>query len=118
VILGIGIDIVDIARFTKTSKSPRFKLKYFSSSEQSLPDQSLAGHFAAREAFFKALDQQGLFNEKNLEVTNDSSGKPKFIFFGELRKYAEDKFVYLSISHCTEYAVAMVVIENLKVKIL
>jgi holo-[acyl-carrier protein] synthase len=116
VILGIGVDVVDIARFIQTSQSSRFKLKYFSPSEQSLPAQSLAGHFAAREAFYKALDQQSLFHKDNLEVSNDRSGKPRFIFSGELEKYSQGKNIYLSISHCVEYAVAMVVIENKAIK--
>ncbi len=111
-ILGVGVDVVDIARFTKTSNSLRFKLKYFSAREQDLSVQSLAGRFAAREAFYKALDNQGLFDKDNLEVVNDPSGKPRFIFFGELENYSSDKNFHLSISHCVEYAVAMVVIET------
>jgi holo-[acyl-carrier protein] synthase len=111
-ILGVGIDVVDIARFTKTSHSLRFKLKYFSAREQSLSVQSLAGRFAAREAFYKALDQQNLFDKDSLEVANDPDGKPRFIFSSDLEDYANDKKFHLSISHCVEYAVAMVVIET------
>jgi holo-[acyl-carrier protein] synthase len=111
-ILGIGIDIVDIARFIRTSQSVRFKLKYFSAREQHLSVQSLAGRFAAREAFYKALDQQNLFDKDNLEVFNDPEGKPRFIFSGELENYGNDKNIHLSISHCIEYAVATVVIET------
>jgi holo-[acyl-carrier protein] synthase len=112
VILGVGIDVVDIARFTKTSQSSRFKLKYFSTREQSLSVQSLAGRFAAREAFYKALDQQNLFDKDSLEIVNDPGGKPTFILSGELEAYGVDKNFHLSISHCVEYAVAMVVIET------
>jgi holo-[acyl-carrier protein] synthase len=111
-ILGVGVDVVDIARFTKTSKSLRFKLKYFSAREQNLSVQSLAGRFAAREAFYKALHQQNLFDKDSIEVVNDPDGKPKFIFSGELEDYGNDKNFHLSISHGVEYAVAVVVIET------
>jgi holo-[acyl-carrier protein] synthase len=111
-IIGIGIDVVDIARFNKTLTNPRFKLKYFSSSEIGLSNESLAGRFAAREALYKALDKQEFFNLKNIEIINAHNGKPKFVFQGELKGYDFDKNFYLSITHCPEFAAAIVVIES------
>ena len=111
-ILGVGIDIVDSARFKKTLRNPQFKLKYFPPTEHDLSVESLAGRFAAREAFFKSMSQQELFDRKNVDIFNEKSGKPRIALTGELDKYGNGKNFYLTISHCPEYAVAMVVIEQ------
>lgn len=111
-IIGFGVDLIDMSRFKKSLEIPRFKQRIFSFSEIMLSPLHLAGHFAAREAFFKALDNQALFNYENLEVINEVNGKPKFQFFNELSEYCENKIIHLSISHTPEYAMAVVVIES------
>jgi holo-[acyl-carrier protein] synthase len=111
-IVGLGIDLVDISRFSKSLETPNFKQKIFSLNESTLSPLHLAGRFAAREAFFKALGDQELFNYKDLEVMNGINGKPKFKFVNELSKYCEDKSIHLSISHTSEYAMAIVIIES------
>jgi holo-[acyl-carrier protein] synthase len=111
-IIGIGIDLVDISRFSQSLETPNFKQKIFSLSESNLSPLHLAGHFAAREAFLKALGDQELFKFKDLEVINQINGKPKFKFVNELSKYCEDKSIHLSISHTPEYAMAIVIIES------
>ena len=111
-IVGLGIDLVDISRFSKSLETPNFKQRIFSLNESKLSPLHIAGRFAAREAFFKALGDQELFNYKDLEVTNEVNGKPKFKFVNELSKYCEDKSIHLSISHTSEYAMAIVIIES------
>ena len=111
-IVGLGIDLVDISRFSKSLKVPNFKQKIFSFNESTLSPLHLAGRFAAREAFFKALGDQEVFTYKDLEVTNEINGQPKFKFVNELSKYCEDKSIHLSISHTSEYAMAIVIIES------
>lgn len=111
-IVGLGIDLVDISRFSKSLETPNFKQKIFSLRESTLSALHLAGCFAAREAFFKALGNQELFNYKDLEVVNEINGKPKFKFVNELSTYCEDKSIHLSISHTSEYAMAIVIIES------
>ena len=111
-IVGLGIDLVDISRFSKSLEVPNFKQKIFSLNENTLSPLHLAGRFAAREAFFKALGDQEVFNYKDLEVTNEISGRPKFKFINELSKYCENKSIHLSISHTSEYAIAIVIIES------
>ena len=64
-IVGLGIDLVDISRFSKSLEVPNFKQKIFSLDEISLSPLHLAGRFAAREAFFKALGDQELFDCKD-----------------------------------------------------
>ncbi len=111
-IVGLGIDLVDISRFCESLETPNFKQKIFSLNESTLSPLHLAGRFAAREAFFKALGDQKLFNYKDLEVTNEVNGKPKFKFVNELSKYCKDKSIHLSISHTSDYAMAIVIIES------
>jgi holo-[acyl-carrier protein] synthase len=111
-IVGLGIDLVDISRFSKTLEVPNFKQKIFSLDEITLSPLHLAGRFAAREAFFKALGHQELFNYRDLEVINEINGKPKFKFSNKLSQYCEDKSIHLSISHTPEYATAIVIIES------
>ncbi len=63
-ILGIGIDAVEIARFTSWHTYPRTRLKRIFSDEEidyclsstSKSAQHFASRFAAREAFFKTLN--------------------------------------------------------------
>ena len=111
-IIGIGIDVVDIARFNKTLTNPRFKSKHFSPTEMGLSNESLAGRFAAREAFYKALNRQELFDLKDIQIINLSNGEPNFVFQGKLEDYGFDKNFHLTISHCPEYAAALVIIES------
>lgn len=111
-IVGLGIDLVDITRFAESLKVPNFRQKIFSRNESTLSPLHLAGCFAAREAFFKAMGDQALFNFNDLEIVNELNGKPKFKFTNELFRYCEDKTLHLSISHTSEYAMAIVIIES------
>jgi holo-[acyl-carrier protein] synthase len=48
-IVGIGVDIVDLARFARAvSRTPRLVERLFAHSERSLPVHSLAARFAAK----------------------------------------------------------------------
>lgn len=75
--------------------------------------QHYAARFAAKEAAFKAIskaikDKYSL-NWQNIEISNDENGRPilKFIEFDVEGLKDTD----VSISHCKEYAVAIVVAE-------
>ena len=55
-IIGIGVDLVDIARFERTiERTPRLLERMFGPVERELPLRSLAARYAAREALIKAL---------------------------------------------------------------
>ncbi len=122
-IIGIGIDIIETSRIEKAMlKSPeRFRARTFTDREvQYCEDkknrfQHYAARFAAKEAAMKALGtgwSRGVgFSE--IEVINDSSGKPGLIFHGkaeELFKGCGGGSPFLSLSHSREYAVAQVVL--------
>lgn len=111
-IFGIGVDIVDLQRFAQTLITPNFRNKYFSKNEAILPIQSLAGHFAAREAFYKAVQNPELFNWNDIEIINEVSGKPKFIFKNDLAEFCSTKKIHLTITHSPEFAISVVIIED------
>ncbi len=70
--------------------------------------QHYAARFAAKEAIFKAisnlLDNKYDINWQNIEIINDTLGKPNVNFNGIEIK--ELNSCDVSISHCKEYAVA------------
>ena len=50
-IVGVGIDVVDVARFMATiERVPALRARLFTPDERDLPDASLAARFAAKEA--------------------------------------------------------------------
>ena len=84
-ILGVGVDIVDLARFERaTSRTPALVDRLFAESERSRPDRllslrSLAGRFAAKEALMKALgNTEGVRWHDMRVVARRSNGNPAF----------------------------------------
>ena len=56
-IIGVGIDVVDVARFMETlERTPRLREKLFTPEERELPPASLAARFAAKEAIVHVRD--------------------------------------------------------------
>jgi holo-[acyl-carrier protein] synthase len=110
-IIGIGLDIVDLARFKIISQNLKFIEQYFSYSESKLNTLSLAGRFAAREALYKAIGGQSIFKFQDIEVINRENGSPKFVFKNEMARYFQSKKIHLTISHVPEYAISLVIIE-------
>jgi holo-[acyl-carrier protein] synthase len=102
----IGIDIVDIARITKTIEryGDHFLDKVFTAEEiryakgKRRAGETLAGHFAAKEAFIKAIGKS--LPWKDIEVHHEE-GKP-FI------RFHEERYDGVSISHERTYAVSVV----------
>lgn len=102
----IGIDLVELEEFKKNFQSPDALEKVFLSSElaQNKKVESLAGIFASKEAFFKALGRKVGWLE--VWVEKDPSGKPKL----ESAHLNAGQKTSISISHSGNYAVAAVVI--------
>ncbi|MEJ0014916.1 MAG: holo-ACP synthase [Actinomycetota bacterium] len=110
---GIGIDVVDVARFQESlDRTPGMKERLFTSREAVLKISSLAARFAAKEALVKALDARDIFSWHDAEIINEVSGKPAFIFTGALAERIDGADVHLSLSHDAGIASAMVVIER------
>jgi len=123
VILGIGVDIAKVSRFKNLTDRDGFLGRFFNSDEIDLilskgatAAQTLAGRFAAREAFFKALGTGfNGFSLKDIDIINNSDGKPIIIPSDIVKKRLNSMGnswrIHLSISHEVEYAVAQVVLE-------
>ncbi|MCD8089796.1 MAG: holo-ACP synthase [Clostridiales bacterium] len=110
---GIGTDIVRVERITKAKQSfLEFAFTERELSELKGDSERLAGCFAAKEAFVKAL---GLgFREiglKDIEIFHNDMGKP-FIHLNDRFKEYSSLVFNVSISHEKEYAVAFVTAER------
>ncbi len=111
---GIGIDVVDIARFEESLvRTPALKERIFTSREAQLKMSSLAARFAAKEALAKALNAKDIFTWHDAEVINEESGKPAFIFTGAIAERIDGATVHLTVSHDAGIASAMVIIERI-----
>ncbi len=111
---GIGIDVVDIARFQESlERTPALRERLFTEREAALKISSLAARFAAKEALVKALDARDVFTWHDAEVINAESGKPAFQFKGALAVRVQGQRVHLTLSHDAGIASAMVVIERI-----
>jgi holo-[acyl-carrier protein] synthase len=110
---GIGIDVVDIERFRLTlERTPNLVEKLFTPAERTKPVASLAARFAAKEALAKALNAGKGLSWHEAEVINHQSGKPDFLFRGNIADLIDGAHVHLSLSHDAGIASAMVIIER------
>ena len=111
-IYGIGIDVVDIERFKESvDRTPTLISRLFTDAEAALSMGSIAARFAAKEALTKALNHKTI-NWREIEVANEESGKPYFIFHGAIAEKMIGKKVHLTLSHDAGIASAMVIVEN------
>ena len=124
VIIGIGIDIVDVERFAKRLPSePGLKEDLFTDSEiaycggKARSPECLAARFAAKEAFLKAIGtgwRDGIAF-RQISISSDELGKPSMNLTGKAREIAaarHTRAVHLSLSHEKTHAVAVVVLED------
>lgn len=110
---GIGVDVVDIARFQESlERTPALAAKLFTESERTHTQSSLAARFAAKEALYKALSPDHGLAWHDAEVINHPNGRPDFLFRGEIAELIDGAKVHLSLSHDAGIASAMVVIER------
>ncbi len=113
----VGIDIEKINRFehwTSEGYSRIFtdnEIKYAQSFENSL--EHFCGFFCAKEAFVKALDDDGIVY-KEIEILHTDSGRPyinRTKYIDAILREKHRNMIDISISHCKEYAIAVVEIE-------
>ncbi len=122
-IVGVGVDIVKVERFSKLVKNDRFLKRFFHPTEVeyvrstcSYSAENLAARFAAKEAFGKALGTGiGKLTLKNICVTNEKNGKPSLCVFNDVKEkleYSGANCIHLSLSHEKDYAIAQVILEK------
>ncbi|NMM62255.1 holo-ACP synthase [Clostridium sp. P21] len=121
-ILGVGIDIVEIRRIKEAmEKHTNFIDRLFSKNEieyfkvRNLRAEFVAGRFAAKEAVVKAMGTGfSGFEIKDIEIDRTASGKPIVVLRGKAKMIAQkygDYKIHVSISHSLDNAVAYAVME-------
>ncbi len=123
-IVGIGIDLVEIERIRKLAERyDSFLGRVFAPAElehcqaKQDPYPHLAARIAAKEAVFKALGTgwSGGVTWSDVVVENDSAGGPTVRLSGTAEQVARDLGVqktHLSLTHGKAYACAQVVMEG------
>ena len=115
-IAGIGVDLVDLARFERAiSRTPALRDRLFAESERDLPLHSLAGRFAAKEALIKALGESTGVRWHDMEIVSDGHGNPSFVVHGAVAELVANRGIaglHLSMSHDAGVAIAYVIAEG------
>lgn len=124
-IIGVGVDIVDIGRLRRAMErqGERFIRRVYTEGEQEYcrahrdPVPYFAARFAAKEALFKALGtgwSQGI-TWRDADVQRADSGAPRLALAGraeEISRNLGTKAVHISLSHSEEAAIALVILEK------
>lgn len=119
-IVGIGMDIIEISRIKKALTKDAFRLRVFTAGEQAYCEArgkgnaaSYAARFAGKEAVLKALGTG--FNGgtwQDIEILPNSAGQPQVALFGYFKDVAERKQIQeilISLTHAREYAAAQAI---------
>ena len=121
-IVGIGVDVVDIARFEQlVERQPTFLTRVLTHQEIHHRDgsrrsfASLAARFAAKEAVAKSLGGPAGLTWHDCEVLTDLSGKPTLHLNGSVEQMANALHVtrwHVSLTHDGGHAIAYVIAES------
>lgn len=118
-----GMDIVELDRIERAlAQGESFIKRVYTPNERAYCEsrgkaalQSFAARFCAKEAVSKALGTgiaQGV-SLQDIEVTNESGGKPVVILHNEAKRHFEAmgaKAIDISLTHSRDYAAAQAVI--------
>ena len=114
----IGTDIVEVKRIEKSAQREIFLRRVYSQAESALFSdkvkgyESMAGNWAAKEAFAKSLGT-GVedFGLSEVEVLRDKLGAPYIRLSGNAKRIADEMGLdfSVSISHTSELAIATVI---------
>ena len=124
-IVGLGIDVIEVARLAAALRrhGDHFLERVFTESEQAASATradrvlALAARFAAKEACLKALGTgwaEGL-GFRDVEIVREGNRPPRLVFHGEAARRAEALGVvrsHLSLTHQPGLAAAVVVLEG------
>jgi len=124
-IVGIGVDVVDIRRLRRAleRQGERFMRRIYTAGEQEYcrahrdPAPYFAARFAAKEALFKALGTgwaQGV-TWLDAEIRNNDQGAPWLALRGRTEEASRElsvQKIHLSLSHSEGAAVALVILEG------
>ncbi|HEY0167922.1 MAG TPA: holo-ACP synthase [Jatrophihabitans sp.] len=121
-IIGVGIDVVPVARFDSASvRTKRLIERLFTPAERftahgvARTAESLAARFAAKEAVAKAMGSPGGMSWHDAEVVVEDNGRPRLVIAGTVARKAEELGIrswHLSLSHDGGIASAVVIAEG------
>ncbi|GAA3713051.1 holo-ACP synthase [Terrabacter ginsenosidimutans] len=115
-IVGVGIDVVDIERFEATlERTPALRERLFTIEERHLGIASLAARFAAKEALAKSLGAPVGLHWTDARVVTSEDGRPSLEIGGTVLARANDLGVdsfHVSLSHDAGVASAVVIAEG------
>lgn len=124
-IYGIGVDTATAARLAKSAQRAGFLNKVFGPQEQAVfaargeaqRADTMAAHFAAKEAFGKALGMgifTGAFRLSEVQVLRGESGAPYLALSGAAAALLREKKLaaHVSLTHEGGLATAFVVLET------
>ncbi|CAN5479468.1 holo-ACP synthase [soil metagenome] len=115
-IIGVGIDVVDIARFgLRLERTPRLADRLFTPTEREMRLVSLAARFAAKEALAKALGAPVGLHWQDATVIRSDDGRPELHVSGTVAARAATLGVsslHVSLSHDAGIASAVVIAEG------
>jgi holo-[acyl-carrier protein] synthase len=124
-IVGIGIDVVDVADMRRTlERTPTFRERCFTPDErayaekQNDPTERYSVRFAAKEAVMKCMSLGlGAFGFHDCEVTVAEGGAPSLILRGPALELAAERGItnwHITLSHTSTTATAMVIAERVE----
>ena len=125
-VIGVGVDIVDNSRISKSIKNKLFLKRIYTNQEilfsKKIKNKTLffAKRFAAKEAFVKSLGTgfRKNLNFKDISIKSNRLGKPSFYITKKIKKLIKKKFktnsfnFFLSISDEKNYSVAFVIFQK------
>lgn len=121
-ILGAGIDIIEVERVKRAAAKEGFMERVFTEAERQRlrsgnnEAQRVAGAFAAKEAVAKALGTGiGVIEWREIEITHDERGRPLAALSGkalELMRGMGGSALHVSISHIRDIAAAQAILEG------
>jgi len=112
-IIGLGVDLVEVARIRRAMQDPRFLSRILTAEErkEALSPERVAGRWAAKEAVAKAV---GTFLRwHDVEIHNLPSGQPVAHISPNVDSL-RGRTLHISISHVKGNAVAVAVLEELE----
>ena len=110
-VVGVGIDIVEVARIAKALKRERFVRRILTEREEAYCNTpvKVAGRWAAKEAIIKAVGVP--IKMKNIEIWNDQLGQPHVTIL-DVNFDGKRLKIFVSITHEKTNAAAVAVVER------
>ena len=124
-ILGVGIDLVEVGRIRDSLQrlGERFARRILREAEYDYcfshadPSTHVAARFAAKEAVSKAFGTGigSVLGWQDIEVRRLESGRPEVLLHGAAGEHAKERGcrrMHLSLTHTVHYASAVAVLED------